>query len=306
MSLSAVAPSARAESVPRRGLMFLAISVVLLSSAFPVTKVAVTAGVAPLWFAFGRAALGCLTATCVLTVLRRRSRPVRADLPAILAVGGLQLAMFFALAHVALAYVPAGRSSILSNATTVWIAPLTVLMLHEAVPARRWMAAALGVVGTIVLVGPWAIDWRAPGVLMGHLFLLGAAFGFALAIVIVRRLPPRTPMLELLPWCFGLATVPLGLLALAEANGPGVWLPQSWAAMAYIGLLAAPFGTLCIMLASTTLPAMVSSVGFLATPAVGLLLSTLFLGEPLGPDLLIGSALIMGGVLLAAWPGRRR
>jgi drug/metabolite transporter (DMT)-like permease len=50
----------------------------------------------------------------------------------------------------------------------------------------------------------------------------------------------------------------------------------------------------------------VSSVGFLATPAVGLILSNLMLGEPFTPDLLIGSALILGGVAFAARPERRR
>jgi drug/metabolite transporter (DMT)-like permease len=50
----------------------------------------------------------------------------------------------------------------------------------------------------------------------------------------------------------------------------------------------------------------VSSVGFLATPAAGLILSNLMLGERLTPDLLFGSALILGGVGLAAWRPRRR
>jgi O-acetylserine/cysteine efflux transporter len=70
--------------------------------------------------------------------------------------------------------------------------------------------------------------------------------------------------------------------------------------------VAWPVGTWCVMQASATLPAMVASVGFLATPAMGLLLSTWWLGEPLGADLLAGSALIPGGVACAAWPERRR
>jgi O-acetylserine/cysteine efflux transporter len=59
------------------------------------------------------------------------------------------------------------------------------------------------------------------------------------------------------------------------------------------------------MEASATLPVMVTSVGFLATPAMGLLLATVWLHEKLGPDLLLGSALILGGVAFAAWPARR-
>ena len=50
---------------------------------------------------------------------------------------------------------------------------------------------------------------------------------------------------------------------------------------------------------------MVSSVGFLTTPAVSLLLANLLLGEAITADLLAGSALIMAGVACAAWPRRR-
>jgi drug/metabolite transporter (DMT)-like permease len=289
----------------RAGLAQLAISVVLLSSAFPVTKVAMSYGAAPLWFALGRAGFACLTALCVLAAMGKIRRPGRADMPAVLAVGLLQLAAFFALSHVALKYVPAGRGSILSNATTVWVAPLTVLVLREKISSRRWLAAGLGMLGTLVLIGPWSIDWSAPGVLLGHFFLLAAAFGFAVAMIVVRRFPPRAPMLELLPWCFGIATIVLAALVAVEGGATGTWPAQAWTAMAYIGLVAGPFGTLCVMLAAAALPAMVASVGFLATPAIGLVLSTLFLGEPIGLDLIAGSTLILGGVGLAAWPARR-
>ena len=75
--------------------------------------------------------------------------------------------------------------------------------------------------------------------------------------------------------------------------------------MAYIGGLAGPVGTWCVMQAAATLPAMVTSVGFLMTPAVGLLLSALWLHETFDAALLAGSALILGGVGIAAWPERR-
>jgi drug/metabolite transporter (DMT)-like permease len=50
---------------------------------------------------------------------------------------------------------------------------------------------------------------------------------------------------------------------------------------------------------------MVSSVGFLTTPAISLLLANILLGEPITADLLAGSALIVLGVGSAAWPARR-
>ncbi len=81
--------------------------------------------------------------------------------------------------------------------------------------------------------------------------------------------------------------------------------PASWWALAYIGLVAGPLGTWCVMEATAKLPALVSSVGFLTTPAVSLILANIFLTKRLPPDLLAGSALIMAGVAFAAWPQRR-
>jgi drug/metabolite transporter (DMT)-like permease len=303
----AAAPVAGSDAgtLPVAGLVQLAGSVVLLSSAWPVTKVAVGLGAAPLWFATGRAGFSCATAFAVLAAIGRLRVPRRADLPAVFGVGLLQLAAFFAFAHAAVAYVPAGRTAILSNVTTIWIVPLSVLVLHEAIPLRRWLAAGLGVCGTVVLIGPWAINWSAPGVLLGHALLLGAALGFSLAMIIVRRWPPRSTMLELLPWCFAIATLVLGPLAALHGGGVGVWTASVWEAMAYIGLVAGPLGTWCVMQAAASLPAMVSSIGFLATPAAGLLISTLWLHEELGADLLIGAGLITLGIGFAAWPVRR-
>lgn len=289
--------------IPREGLIQMALSVVLLSSAWPITKVAVGLGATPAWFALGRAGVSCLTAFVALAVIGRLHLPKRADLPALLAVGALQIAGFFAFAHAAIAYVPAGRTAVLSNVTTIWIAPLSVLVLREPIPRERWLAAAMGLAGVAVLIGPWAIDWTNPSVLLGNIFLLAAAFSWSLAIIAVRRFRPASRLLELLPWCFLLASLLLAPMALAEPVG--TWPAPSLTSLAYIGLIAGPIGTWCVMQAAQSLPVMVASVGFLATPATGLLLSSLLLGEPVTLDLLAGSALILGGVAVATLIGGR-
>jgi O-acetylserine/cysteine efflux transporter len=302
---AALASGVPAPAIPTSGLAQLAGSVILLSSAWPITKTALADGAAPLWFAVGRAGFSCIVAFIVLGLLGRLRLPVRRDLPAMFSVGLLQLAAFFAFAHAAVAWVPAGRTAILSNVTTIFVVPLSLLVLREAIPPRRWAAAALGVGGTVVLMGPWAIDWSAPGVLVGHVFLLAAAFCFALSMTVVRALPPRSSMLQLLPWCFAVGTAVLVPLAWWHGGGIGIWSGRAVASIAYIGLLAGPVGTWCVMQAAASLPAMVASVGFLMTPAAGLLMATWWLKEPLGADLLVGSGLILGGVAFAAWPQRK-
>lgn len=196
---------------------------VLLGGAWPITKYVVARGVAPLWFAEGRAVLSCISAGVLLGLMHRLRAPRRGDLPALLSVGLLQLAAFFALVHAAVAWVPAGRTAILCNVTSVFVVPLSVLVLREPISARRWAATILGLLGVAVLIGPWAIDWTRRDVLIGHGFLLGAAAGWAVTIILVRRFPPTSSMLELLPWCFGLASVVLLPLVLLHGSGVGHW-----------------------------------------------------------------------------------
>jgi drug/metabolite transporter (DMT)-like permease len=264
---------------------------------------ALAAGSTPLWFAEGRAVLAGLVALVLLAALGRLHVPSRSDWPSVLAVGGLQIGVYFALAHEAVAWVPAGRTAILANTTTIWVVPLSLLLLRETIPPRRWLAAAIGLAGVAVLINPFAIDWSSGHALIGHLFLLGAGLSWSVAIIVTRASRPLRPMLELLPWSFL-----IGVLVLA----PVVWWhapsgtlgtsPKSLWALGYIGLIAAPFGTLFVMQAQSSLPTMVSSIGFLMTPAISLILASAFLHEPLTPGLLAGSALIMSGIVVAAWP----
>ncbi|MGI4953110.1 MAG: DMT family transporter [Janthinobacterium lividum] len=289
----AIAPAALAQ---------LAVAVVLLGASWPVTKLALLDGAAPSWFACGRAALSMLVGFALLGLTRRLRWPGRPDLPALAALGLLQLGGFFALAHAAVAWVPAGRTAILSNATLVWTVPITVLVMRETISPRRWLAAALSAAGVAVLIGPWAIDWHSGDVLLGHGFLMAAALSWAMAMTIVRRWPPRLSMLQLLPWAFALAT--LVLLPLAAAHGPGQWSPVSLGCLGLIGLLMGPAGTWCIAQATTALPLVVASVGFLAGPAVGLLVSVIWLGEPMTPSIGLGAALLLVSAGLAATGGR--
>jgi len=295
--------SESAERIPPVALLQMGAAVILLGASWPVTRVALLQGAGPAWFALGRAGLSAVVATLALALLGRLRLPGRRDLPALLAIGLLQLAGFFAFAHAAVAWVPAGRTAVLANCTIVFTVPLSLLLLREPIPTRRWVATALGAAGILVLTGPWAIDWAAPHVLLGHAFLMGSALCWALSMLVVRRWPPRMSMFELLPWAFMLASV--ALLPMALTHEPGRWSSSATLCLLAIGLLIAPAGTWCVIEAQVQLPIVVASIGFLAGPAVGVILATLFLHETLGPDMVVGAALILTGAALAATRARK-
>ncbi|MFC7544205.1 DMT family transporter [Siccirubricoccus deserti] len=217
----------------RDGLHYLAISVVLFGGIWPVTKAAL-AHATPLWFAFNRAAMAGSVVTLLLAAMRRLRQPAREDWPSIIALGTLQLGGFFALAHLALDYIPAGRTAILANVTIFWLIPLSVWLLGERVAALQWLATLVGLAGVVVLMQPWAMAGAdATALLPGYAMLLLASLFWSLAILVTRRFPPRRPVLDLLPWSFGLGAAILLPLALwrsrpaASAGSPGRMRPSS-------------------------------------------------------------------------------
>jgi drug/metabolite transporter (DMT)-like permease len=278
-------------------LRLLLIAVTLFGGAWPVTKAAL-ADATPLWFAVSRTLLGALVSGVGLALLGRLRFPARQDWPAVLGVGLLQLGGFFALTHLAVALVPAGRTAVLANVTIYWLVPMSVLLMGERVSAKRWVAAGLGLAGVAALSGPWAVDWRDPEILLGHGMLLLAAFLWSCAIILTRRYPPRTTMLANLPWCFLLGGLILVPMALVMEPGGGIGPASYWHA-ALIGCIVAPVGTWAVIEAGRRLPGAVSSVGFLLAPAIGISVSTLWLGEPVGWDVIIGFVLIGASVVVA-------
>ncbi|HEY8611596.1 MAG TPA: DMT family transporter [Roseomonas sp.] len=280
-----------------RDLRLLAIAVLLFGGVWPITKDALR-DATPIWFAISRAGLAALASATMLLLLRRLRWPARQDWPAVLAVGLLQLGGFFALTHIALALLPAGRIAVLSNVTIYWLVPLSVIVLGERVSAWRWGAAGLGLAGAAVLVGPWSVDWSQPGVLLGNFLLIGAALSWSVAIVITRRLPPARPMMELLPFCFVIGTLLMVPLALLREPGGGIG-PGAWPHAAFIGLVAAPIGTWSVIEAGRRLPSTVASVGFMLVPVLGVAGGALWLGETVGWDVWLGGALVAASVLLA-------
>jgi drug/metabolite transporter (DMT)-like permease len=189
-------PAAALGASPLAGLRYLAVSVTLFGGIWPITKHALEHGASPLWFALNRAGLATLTSALLLLALRRFRVPARSDLPAVVAIGLLQLGGFFALTHLALDYVPAGRTAILCNVTVFWLIPLSVWVLGDRVSPRQWWAAAVGLAGVLALMAPWSLlaGGASLAMLPGYALLL-AALGVA-AIAPWKRRPAADDPLE--------------------------------------------------------------------------------------------------------------
>ena len=292
ISASAPGTATRAESF---GL--LALAVLLLGTAWPAMKIGL-AGATPIWFAAGRAILGAVASFLLLPWLGQLRLPARRDLAIVLSVGLFQLTFFFMLANIGLGYLPAGRSAVLAYTTALWLVPLAVLV-GERVPRRRWLGVAVGLLGIVVLADPLAQDWHDSGVLAGSALLLLASLSWALEIFHARRHVWHLTPLQALPWQLLLAAVLLTLFAvLFEPQGRIAPSGGVLLSLIYLGVVAGPAAAWAATSVARALPTVVTSLGFLGVPAIGLVISTLWLGEAVTPTLVLGAVLIALGLIL--------
>src|SRR4051812_16045498 len=199
----------------RRPAIFLlvAATVVVLGANWPIMAVGLE-HVTPLWLASFRIDAAAVVVIVLLSARGRLRIPAGGDRAIWLSVGLVQTGLVTALVFVALQVVPPGRSSIIAYTSALWAIPLAVRFLGERLTAARGAGVAIGTLGLVVLLQPWALDWGDARLLVGTAMLLVGAIATAATTVHVRgHRWVRSPM-DLMPWQLGLAAIPLTALAL--------------------------------------------------------------------------------------------
>jgi drug/metabolite transporter (DMT)-like permease len=265
----------------------------------------------PLTYGALRLVTGLVTMVAIVGATGRLRRPPRADLPVILSVSVIQMAVSILIMNFALQAVPAGRSSVLAYAMPLWVAALLWLLFRVTPRRNELLGIVLGVAGVAILVNPSVIDWGVPAEVAGTLALVIYGMLWAGVTIHIRRHTWHASPLELQPWMLLVATVPVVLAALVLEPGRAIdWEPAAIFALAYSGPLATAFAYWASQSITRSLGPISSAMGFLATPVVGLLAGAILLHESLGPADLAGFALVIGGIaatslIPALMPGRR-
>ena len=266
--------------------------------SWPVIKVGVTA-VPPLWF-------GCwrylIAAACLFTVQALRREvviPPHSDWPLVAVSGALQMAAYSALTGLALTELPPGRASVLAFSTPIWVVPLAAWRLHEGVSRRALLGVALGLLGVLAIAAP-SLHAQPAQQLLAYAMLLGAAAAWAVSIVFVRAHRFTATPLALAPWQMLLAATLLLPVAIIVEGAPTSIGEQGAASLAYVGPVATAFAYWAGVEAGRRFRAQTISMALLATPALGIVISAVTLGEALGASLVAGMLLIGAGIRLAA------
>jgi drug/metabolite transporter (DMT)-like permease len=280
--------------------------VVAWGLTWPVNKV-ILQTLSPLWMVALRAAIATVALFAIALAQRRIVLPCRPDLPVLLNITLLHMVGYVLLATVGLQLVPAGRSVVLAYTTPLWVVPAASLVLKERVTTRKAIGVIVGLIGLALLFNPLAFDWADRRAVLGNLALVGAAVLWAASIVHIRAHRWHSTPFDLVPWETLLATLILTPIAAAFTRFPMVaWDARLVGLMLYSAVPGTALAYWAIAVASRNLPAVTTSLGLLATPVVGIVVATLWLGETLSASLVAAIVLILGGVATGTTADRAR
>lgn len=286
----------------RAALLLFAVIVVAWGLNWTITKTVVQS-VPPLWTTAIRSAIATVALAALLFARGEMILPRRGDLPVIFAIAIFHMVAFSALVAFGLQYAAVGRSIVLGYTTPLWVMPAAWWFLGERMTRARSIGMALGLAGLSVLFNPFAFNWSDADALAGSGFILLAALCWAVSIVYTRAHRWISTPFQLVVWQTLLATAVVSVLAMLKDGVPHpAWSAQLVGLFLFSGIVGTALAYWAMATVNRSLPAVVTSLGLLATPAVGVASSAIALGEPVHLDLMVAMALILGGIAVATIP----
>ncbi|MBN9286352.1 MAG: hypothetical protein BGO43_12690 [Gammaproteobacteria bacterium 39-13] len=286
-------------SLPKVYFTF-ALVILLWGINWPVNKIGMEYMPA-IWHAALRIGIACLSIFLFVFFTGKLKLPSKKDLPIIFTIGILQMGLFILLINLGLYYVEAGRSAILVYTTPLWVMPIATLFFNEKMTRLKGIGFILGMLGILILLDPWNMNFSSSSTWYGYGFLLLAALSLAVAICAARNMSWTNPPLVLLPWQLLVGAIPLIICAALMHPSPGIqWNSTSITAMAYTGILATAVGNWAATSVSRSLPSITVSIGFLGVPLCGVLSAAWMLDEAITLSIKLAMLFIFGGLLCVA------
>ncbi|MET8625931.1 DMT family transporter [Kitasatospora sp. NPDC004669] len=278
---------------------FVALSAIW-GASFALIKVAVEAGVAPVWVALWRSLLGAVTLWIVLLLRGERAPRDRALWGHSAMVAVLLNTVPFTLFSFGETRVSSVLAGVMNATTPLFTLLFAVLTVPEdrRPGARRLCGLALGFVGVLTVLGAW--HGLGSGATVGALACLSAACCYGAGFAYLRRFLSGRPesVTTLSALQIGCAAAELGLVAPLAAGAPHWPGAAAAGALLVLGGLGTGLAYLLnlglIRAAGTAVASAVTYVMPLWSTALG----AAFLAEPVGWNALAGGVLVIAAVAL--------
>ena len=234
-------------------------------------------------------------------------------------LAGVFLAVHFATWIKSLEYTTVVSSVVLVTTTPLWVALAAPLTIKEPITRKTSLGMALALIGTLMigladacqfsggdLACPPLSDFLGQQAFLGDLLALMGAWTAAGYVIIGRRLRERLPLVPYIFIVYGMAAVVLVGFVLVSGSPVVGFSVETYLWLLLLAVIPQLIGHSTFNWALGYLPASFVAITLLGEPIGSSLLAFTLLGEVPTTGVVIGGALILGGIAIAARPGRRQ
>ena len=230
---------------------------------------------------------------------------------ALAAVGGVSLALHFWAWNASIHLTTIAASVTLVNLQPAVVATISAIALREAPTKRQILGIAVAIAGAFIVAAPDLRGGLAPAgnqPLLGNLLAMSAAVTAAVYYTIGRRLRSSLGIWAYVAIVYSAAFVTLITIALSRGTVLAPQPPREIAIFAGLAIGPMLLGHTGMNWALKYLPAYVVNLTVLGEPVGATILGALIPSIRQIPTVstLVGGAVVLGGVLIAAWGGSRR
>lgn len=242
-----------------------------------------------------------IAVSILLVVYRKHPKAVidKKDYKYILSIGGIGYFLAIGLQLLGTHYCNASMASLITSMNPAMIIILAAFILHERVTLHKGFAVGITLIGTVVIIGNLGTGNTVAGVI----YSFASMFAWSLTSVIVRLSCQKYDSITVTIYSMIIGLVlalPASVIELKYSSFHFADLTPAiviW--IIYIGIVCTAGGLLFWNKALELVDAATCSLFYPIQPLTSAVLGVLFLGEVLSLNFIIGSMLIIGGIMYA-------
>jgi drug/metabolite transporter (DMT)-like permease len=256
--------------------------------------------ITPIMLVTLRVSFGLLALLVVMAAQRQSFPRDRSTLLKYVFMGVFNLVIPFLLITWGETKIDSSLASILNAATPLFVIIIAHFWLHdEKITAARLGGLLMGFAGVVVLVLQNLKPGSGQSNIWGELAVLLATVSYAVALVFSRRhLRGTKPVVQSTMILVVASALMWIIMPVADRPVTFPSTPLTWIAVIWLGVLGLCVAYLLFFYLNNAVGPTRASLVTYVFPVVGVALGIIFLSEPLTWNMIVGSILVVGGIVV--------
>ncbi|TVT46021.1 MAG: DMT family transporter [Denitromonas halophila] len=289
--------------IPARNLIGLAVLTLMWGINWPVMKLSLRE-LSPLYFRAITMSGGLLLLICWYRSRRVSLSLPMSALPQVVLLAVPNILGWHALSIFGVQALASGRAAIVGFTMPIWVVIIGVLFFREKMTPRLWLATACSA-GAVVLLLWHELD-ALTGRPVGVLWMLSAAFCWALGTLLLKRVSVPLSTEALTVWMIGLIVPVVWVLAVSLEPVPSLdFSPTMWVVLVYGFAINYGIAQILWFSIARSVPPVASGLSIMFIPVIGLGSAMVLTGEQPFVEDYFAAALIVVALATTLLIGRR-